>query len=214
MICYNPKNPKNLKYPKYPIINHPNNLKYLNNLKNPKFMVEIRIHGRGGQGVVTAAELIAIAAFKSGKQAQAFPSFGVERTGAPVESYARIDEQPIILRQQIYQPNVLIIQDATLLETVDVTKGCDKKTIVIINTAKAEFKINLPKNNIHIIDATKIALEIIGKNIVNTVILGSFAKVTGLITLESLREAITEKFAGHDELIAKNIKAVEKAYIE
>ena len=177
-------------------------------------MVEVRIHGRGGQGVVTAAELIAIAAFKSGKQAQAFPSFGVERTGAPVESYARIDEQPIITRQQIYRPNVLIIQDATLLETVDVTKGCDKKTLVIINTAKAkaELKINLPEDNIHIIDATKIALEIIGKNIVNTVILGSFAKVTGLITLESLKEAITEKFSGHDELIAKNIKAVEQAY--
>lgn len=177
-------------------------------------MIEIRIHGRGGQGVVTAAELIAIAAFKDGKQAQAFPSFGVERTGAPVESYARIDDQPIIVRQQIYQPNVLIIQDATLLDTIDVTKGCDKKTVVIINTAKtqAELKINLPKNNLRTIDATKIALEIIGKNIVNTVILGSFAKATGFITLEALKKAIAEKFAGHDELIAKNIEAVESAY--
>src|SRR3990167_1796075 len=98
-------------------------------------MIEIRIHGRGGQGVVTAAELIAIAAFKNGKQAQAFPSFGVERTGAAVESYARIDDQPIITRQQIYQPDILIIQDSTLLGNTDVAKGVSKKTVIIVNTA-------------------------------------------------------------------------------
>jgi len=177
-------------------------------------MIQIRIHGRGGQGVVTAAELIAIAAFKNGKQAQAFPSFGVERTGAPVESYARLNDQPIILREQIYQPDILIIQDASLLDSVDITKGADKKTIVIINTAKnkSSLKINLPSANIYTIDATKIALEIIGKNIVNTVILGALAKVTGIINLESLKSAITEKFAGREDLISKNIKAVEKAY--
>ena len=177
-------------------------------------MIEIRIHGRGGQGVVTAAELIAIAAFKDGKQAQAFPSFGVERTGAPIESFARIDDRPIITRQQIYNPNVLIIQDATLLDATEATKGTNKKTIIIINTAKTinELKINLPKNNVHAIDATKIAMEVIGKNIVNTVILGAFAKVTGLVSLESLKEAIKEKFAGQEELIVKNIKAVERAY--
>jgi len=177
-------------------------------------MIEIRIHGRGGQGVVTAAELIATAAFKGGREAQAFPSFGAERTGAPVESFARIDDQPIITRQQIYRPDILIIQDPSLLETPEVAKGVDKKTIIIINTAKtkAELKINFPLNNIHTIDATKIALEIIGKNIVNTVILGSFAKATGLISLKSLTEAIEEKFAGHNELIAKNIRAIERAY--
>jgi len=177
-------------------------------------MIQIRIHGRGGQGVVTAAELITIAAFKSGLQAQAFPSFGVERTGAPVESYVRLDDQPIILREQIYQPNVLIIQDVSLLDSVDITKGADKKTIIIINTAKTKenLKINLPKANIYTIDATKIALEIIGKNIVNTVILGALAKVTGIINLESLKSAITEKFSGNASIIDKNIKAVEKAY--
>jgi len=177
-------------------------------------MIQIRIHGRGGQGVVTAAELIAIAAFKNGEQAQAFPSFGVERTGAPVEAYARLDNQPIITREQIYQPNILIIQDASLLDSIDVTKGADKKTIAIINTAKAKenLKINLPKANIYTIDATKIAMEIIGKNIVNTVILGAFAKITGLVSLNSLKQAITEKFTGHDELIDKNIKAIEQAY--
>jgi pyruvate ferredoxin oxidoreductase gamma subunit len=177
-------------------------------------MIQIRFHGRGGQGVVTAAELIAIAAFKNGKQAQAFPSFGVERTGAPVEAYARIDDKPIIIREQIYQPNILIIQDASLLDSIDMAKGANKKTIAIINTGKAkqDLKINLPQANIYTIDATKIALEIIGKNIVNTVILGAFAKITGLVDLESLKEAIKEKFSGHDELIAKNIKAIEKAY--
>ncbi|MDD4900947.1 MAG: pyruvate ferredoxin oxidoreductase subunit gamma [Patescibacteria group bacterium] len=177
-------------------------------------MIEIRIHGRGGQGVVTAAELIAIAAFKSGRQAQAFPSFGVERTGAPVESFARIDDQPIITHQQIYEPNVLIIQDATLIGTVDLTKGANKKTIVIVNTAKSKdaLAINLPKNNVHTLDATKIALEILGKNIVNTVILGAFAKATGLVSLESLKAAIEEKFADNQALIAKNIKAIEQSY--
>lgn len=177
-------------------------------------MVEIRIHGRGGQGAVTASELIAIAAFKEGRQAQAFPSFGVERTGAPVESFARINDQPIITRQQIYKPNVLIIQDATLIGLIDVAKGANNKTVVIINTAKNkdQLELNLPPKNIYTIDATKIALEIIGKNIVNTIILGAFAKATGLVSLKSLTAAIEEKFAGQKELIEKNIRAVERAY--
>ncbi len=177
-------------------------------------MIQIRIHGRGGQGVVTAAEIIAIAAFKSGKQAQAFPSFGVERTGAPVEAYVRIDNKPIIIREQIYRPNILIIQDASLLDNIDMSKGADKKTVAIINTGKNknDLKINLPPANIYTIDATKIALEIIGKNIVNTVILGAFAKATGLISLDALKQAIEEKFAGHNDLIEKNIKAIEQAY--
>ncbi len=177
-------------------------------------MIQIRIHGRGGQGVVTAAELIAIAAFKNGKQAQAFPSFGVERTGAPVESYVRIDDQPIILREQISKPDILIIQDATLLESNDLAKGADKKTIAIINTAKTKqsLKISLAQANIYTIDATKIALEIIGKNIVNTVILGAFAKISGLVDLVSLKQAIEEKFSGNQNLIDKNIKAIEQAY--
>ena len=177
-------------------------------------MIQIRIHGRGGQGVVTAAELIAIAAFKDGREAQAFPFFGVERTGSPVESFARIDERPIITREQIYRPDILIIQDASLLETVDVTRGADKKTLVIINTAKpkSELKISLPEKNLFTVDASKIARETIGKNIVNTVILGALAKATGLVSLNSLKSAVKEKFAAKAELIAKNVEAVEKAY--
>jgi len=178
-------------------------------------MHQIRIHGRGGQGVVTAAELIAIAAFKNGKQSQAFPSFGVERTGAPIEAYARIDNKPIRIREHVNQPDILIVQDPTLLETVDVTHGCDNNTLLIINTAKSKgkLKINLPKKNVYTIDATKIALDIIGKNIVNTVILGAFAKATGLMGIEGFKKAIEQKFKEKGkEIINKNIKAIRVAY--
>lgn len=177
-------------------------------------MRQIRIHGRGGQGVVTAAELIAIAAFNDGRQAQAFPSFGVERTGAPIEAFARIDEKPIRLREHIYRPDVLIVQDPTLLATVNVEAGCDDKTVVIINTSKPKSELGLksPEKNICAIDATKIAIEEIGRNIVNTVILGAFAKATGLVSLKALNKAIEQKFGEKPEIMRKNIKAVERAY--
>jgi pyruvate ferredoxin oxidoreductase gamma subunit len=178
-------------------------------------MYQIRLHGRGGQGVVTAAELIAIAAFFDGQEAQAFPSFGVERTGAPIEAFVRIDDQPIRNREHVYEPNVLIIQDATLLGSVDVARGANKDTKVIINTSqpKEQIKINLPQDNIFAIDATKIALEELGRNIVNTIILGAFAKVTGLVTLDSLKKAIGQKFAEKEQsIIDKNIKAIVRAY--
>lgn len=177
-------------------------------------MKQIRIHGRGGQGVVTAAELIAIAAFNEGKYAQAFPNFGVERTGAPIQSYARIAESPIITREQIYNPNVLIIQDATLLDTKTILNGTNKETVFIINAPNNFIlKTKLPSKKIYFCPATEIALEMFGKNIVNTIILGAFAKHTNLVTLESLKLAIKEKFQDKDiSLIEKNIKAVEKAY--
>ncbi len=186
-------------------------------------MKQIRIHGRGGQGVVTAAELIAIAAFMDGKQAQAFPSFGVERTGAPIEAFARIDNKEIRTREHVYNPDILIVQDSTLLHTINVMRGCDSRTIVIINTTKpkSELKlvlnsgqgINLSKKNIYAIDATKIALNTIGRNIVNTVILGAFAKTTKLFSLAALKKAIEQKFKDKGkEIINKNIKAIEQAY--
>jgi len=178
-------------------------------------MTQIRIHGRGGQGVVTAAELIAIAAYNEGKEAQAFPSFGVERTGAPIEAFARIDNKPIRTREHVYEPDILIIQDSTLLSTVDVTKGCNNKTIVIINTTKPKDKlnINLPKDNIFALNATKIALDEIGRNIVNTVILGALARAAKIISVKSLEKAIKEKFKSKGEkIINKNINAIKKAY--
>ncbi|MFH1823021.1 MAG: pyruvate ferredoxin oxidoreductase subunit gamma [Patescibacteria group bacterium] len=178
-------------------------------------MHQIRIHGRGGQGVVTAAELIAIAAFYDKKVSQAFPSFGVERTGAPIEAYARIDDKLIRTREQIYQPNIIIVLDATLLSTVDVTKGADKKTLLIINTTKDKksLNLNLPEKNIFLVDATKIALATIGKNIVNTVILGAFSKATNLVSLEGLKKAIKQKFLNKgQDIINKNINAINQAY--
>ncbi|MFA5109136.1 MAG: 2-oxoacid:acceptor oxidoreductase family protein [Patescibacteria group bacterium] len=177
-------------------------------------MEQIRIHGRGGQGVVTAAELIAIAAFYEGSESQAFPNFGVERTGAPIQSFARISNQPIVTREQIYAPTVLIIQDATLIGTVDVFKGTDKNTKIIINSPRNNWpNLKLKSHQLFFSPATEIALRILGKNIVNTVILGAFAKYTGLVSPASLKKAIREKFAGKgEEIIKKNIAAVEEAY--
>ncbi|MFA5024552.1 MAG: 2-oxoacid:acceptor oxidoreductase family protein [Patescibacteria group bacterium] len=177
-------------------------------------MEQIRLHGRGGQGVVTAAELIALAAFFEGREVQAFPSFGVERTGAPIQSFVRISDQPIITREQIYEPTLLIIQDPTLIGTVDVFSGATKDTKIIINAPKNVWpKILNRFKHVYFSPATEIALEIFGKNIVNTVILGALAEHTKLISLNSLKKAIQEKFKDKgEEIIKKNIQAVKKAY--
>lgn len=175
---------------------------------------QIRIHGRGGQGVVTAAELIAIAAYFEGKYSQAFPNFGVERSGAPIQSYARISDAEIITHEQIYEPSVLIIQDATLIGHVDVFSGINKDTKIIINAPKNIWPdLKLKTKHIYFSPATETALEIFGKNIVNTIILGAFAKYTGLLNLDSLKYAIKEKFKDKgEEIISKNIRAIEKIY--
>jgi len=177
-------------------------------------MYQIRFHGRGGQGVVTAAELMAIAAFYDGYEAQAFPSFGVERTGAPIEAFARIADSPVRTREHIQTPDVIIVQDPTLLDAVDVAHGCHSETMAIINTSKSknEIKIDIPEENIFVIDATKIALKILKKNIVNTIILGAFAKDTEILSLNALKKAIKQKFAIKPELVEKNIKAITEAY--
>ncbi len=177
-------------------------------------MEQIRIHGRGGQGVVTAAELIAIAAFYDGKEAQAFPNFGVERTGAPIQAFARISDEKIVTREQIYEPSVLIIQDSTLIDSVDVFQGINSNTKIIINASENRWpNLKIKSKHLYFSPATEIALEIIGKNIVNTVILGAFAEFTGLVSLESLEKAIKEKFAGKKpEIIEKNIAALRRAY--
>ena len=177
-------------------------------------MTQIRIHGRGGQGVVTA-ELIAIATFNDGKQAQAFPSFGVERTGAPIEAFIRLSNKPIKTREQVYEPDILIVLDASLLQSVDVAKGSKPNTKLIINTTKNKnkIKVSIDSANIFTVDATKIALDIIGKNIANTVTLGALAKDTGIVSLDGLKTAIKQKFAEKDkDIMAKNIKAITEAY--
>jgi pyruvate ferredoxin oxidoreductase gamma subunit len=179
-------------------------------------MEQVRIHGRGGQGVVTAAELLAMAAFYEGYQAQAFPNFGVERSGAPIQAFARISRETIITREQVYEPTILIIQDATLISHPEIFLGCTKQTTVIINSSTdhwPELHKRFPK--LYFTAATKIALEIFGQNIVNTVILGAVAKYTKLISLKSLEQAIQEKFqAKGSDIIAKNILAIKRDYQE
>jgi pyruvate ferredoxin oxidoreductase gamma subunit len=174
-------------------------------------MKEIRIHGRGGQGSVTAAEMLSVAAFEDGKFSQAFPAFGVERRGAPVQAFTRISNSPIRLRSQIYTPDYVIVQDATLLETVDVASGIKDDGIILINTKESpeDLKINT-KAKVMTVDATKVAMEVIGVPIVNTILLGAFAGATGEINVESIKKAIAGRFSGR--VAEKNSKAIQKAY--
>ncbi|SFM72525.1 pyruvate ferredoxin oxidoreductase subunit gamma [Methanolobus profundi] len=174
-------------------------------------MKEIRIHGRGGQGSVTAAELLAVAAFADGKFSQAFPAFGVERRGAPVQAFTRINDEPIRLRSQIYEPDYVIVQDPTLLEVVDVASGLKEDGILIINSDFDADKFDIDtKAKIMTVNATKIALDIIGRPIVNTVLLGAFAGATGEIQPESIMEAVKERFPG--KVGDKNAEAIQEAY--
>lgn len=174
-------------------------------------MKEIRFHGRGGQGAVTAAELLAVAAFYDGKYCQAFPFFGVERRGAPVTAFTKIDEKPIRNRAQIYEPDYVVVQDASLLGVVNVTAGLKDSGAILINTEKgpSELEVNT-ETKIYTIDATKIALEVLGLPIVNTSMLGALAGATKEVTLESIKKAIKKRFP--EKLAVKNIKAVEEAY--
>jgi pyruvate ferredoxin oxidoreductase gamma subunit len=172
---------------------------------------EIRIHGRGGQGSVTAAELIAIAAFEDKRFSQAFPAFGVERRGAPVMAFVRIADSPIRIRSQVYEPNYVVVQDVSLLDVVDVAGGLKSDGKIIINTDKPTEDLNLKtKAQIVAIDATKIAMDTLGRPIVNTIMLGAFCKATKEVSLESINKAISERFKG--ELGKKNLLAIKTAF--
>lgn len=174
-------------------------------------MIEVRLHGRGGQGVVTAAELLAVAAFEDGKVAQAFPSFGSERMGAPVESFVKISDNTIRSRSQITNPDYIIVQDQTLIGVVDVLRGLKDSGLAIINTERKPSELNLQtKAKIITVPANKIATEVIGRPIPNTTLMGAFAAATGLIKLESIERCIKERF--HGEIGEKNAKAAETAY--
>lgn len=174
-------------------------------------MKEIRIHGRGGQGSVTAAELVAVAAFEDGKWSQAFPYFGTERRGAPVTAFARIADQPIRVRSQIYQPDYVIVQDPSLIPAVDVASGIKDDGLIIINSEKKPGDIKLhTKASVRTIDATALALEVIGLPIVNTALLGAFAGATKAIRPESVNKAIRDRFPG--KVGDKNVAAVKRAY--
>jgi 2-oxoacid:acceptor oxidoreductase gamma subunit (pyruvate/2-ketoisovalerate family) len=175
---------------------------------------EIRIHGRGGQGGVTAAELLARAAFKEGKWVQAFPFFGAERRGAPVKAFARLSDKPILVRSQIYNPDYVIVLDSGLLNLVDVTEGMKKDGIVIVNTQKKPSELNLKQDRIATVDATGIALElqlvVSGLPVLNTIMLGAFAKATGEVKLDSVLEAI--RLVWSEAAGEKNAKGAALAY--
>jgi pyruvate ferredoxin oxidoreductase gamma subunit len=172
---------------------------------------EVRIHGRGGQGSVTAAELLAVAAFEDGQFSQAFPFFGVERRGAPVTAFARLSDKKIRLRSQIYEPDYVIVQDATLISAVDVTAGLKPNGIVIVNTEKSAEDVGLDAGiDVRTIDATGIALDIIGRPIVNTTLLGAFAGATGEISIDSIKQSVLARFPG--KIGEVNVQAAEKAY--
>lgn len=176
-------------------------------------MKEIRIHGRGGQGSVVTAELFAIAAFQGGKYSQAFPYLGGggERRGAPVQAFARIDDKPIRLRSKIHEPDYIIVKDITLLGVVNVTEGAKPNSFILINTEKKAEDLGLPANlHIKTIPATKIALETLGRPIMNTAVMGAFAACTGEFDIEAIKKAIAQKFQG--SVAQKNILAAQKAY--
>jgi pyruvate ferredoxin oxidoreductase gamma subunit len=166
-------------------------------------MFEVRIHGRGGQGVVTAAELLSLAAFDEGRHAQAFPSFGSERMGAPVVSFCRIDDHEIRLREPVMQPDALIVQDPTLVHQVDLFGGLKPDGYVLINTAKSfdelglsEFIESLRHERLLTVPASELAREHTGRAVANAALLGGFAALSGLISLDAVTRAIRERFSG------------------
>jgi pyruvate ferredoxin oxidoreductase gamma subunit len=175
-------------------------------------MIEIRFHGRGGQGAVTSAELLALAAISEGKYAQAFPSFGPERRGAPVVAFCRIDDQPIKIRANIYEPDLVVVLDASLLKIVNVASGLKPNGILITSSKDSPEKVREDlkvKNRLAVVDANKIAMEVLGLPITNTTMLGSLVRASGVVKKESFIHPLKERFG---RIAEKNISAFEHAY--
>jgi pyruvate ferredoxin oxidoreductase gamma subunit len=173
-------------------------------------MKEIRFHGRGGQGAVTAAMILSVGAFKDGKYTQAFPKFGVERRGAPVEAFTRIHDSFIRRKSQVYEPDIIVVLDSTLFGAVDVTSGLRSGGLVIVNTNKTPEELGLKGLNVKTLDVSKLAIEVLGRDIVNTAMLGAFAGFTGLVSLEGLFKGVDEHFSG--SIGEKNKKLLEQVY--
>jgi pyruvate ferredoxin oxidoreductase gamma subunit len=176
-------------------------------------MEQIRIHGRGGQGSVTLAHLIAEAAFEEGQWAQAFPAFGVERRGAPVEAFARIDDEEITDRSQVAAPTSVIVQDPTLVDIVDVAEGVGPDGTILVNSAKPSSALSVETDaTVLSVDATDIAMEYLGRPIMNTALLGAFAGATDLLAADSIESVTTATFGG--EIGRKNAAAADAALQE
>ena len=185
-------------------------------------MIEIRWHGRGGQGAKTASLLLADAAFNTGKYIQGFPEYGPERMGAPITAYNRIDEKPIRVHSNIYEPDFVVVVDDTLIGSVDVTKGLKKEGAILINTPKSpdEIKTHLKDfdGRVYTIDASKISQECLKANFPNTAMLSAIVKITNIMTKDELtsnmEESFKHKFARKPEVIAPNMEAIKRAYDE
>lgn len=183
---------------------------------------EVRWHGRGGQGAKTAAILFGEAAMETGKYIQAFPEYGPERTGAPVKSFNRLSDQPIRIHTQVINPDVVVVLDSSLLESINVTEGLKDTGTLLVNTqekaADIKKKLSVSKAKVAVVDATKIAVEILKRNVPNTVMLGAMVKVTGALewdsALASIESKLGEKFRGRKEIIEGNVKALKRAYDE
>jgi pyruvate ferredoxin oxidoreductase gamma subunit len=177
-------------------------------------MLQIRIHGRGGQGVVTAAELLSVAAFREGRHAQAFPSFGSERTGAPVVAFCRIDDRPIRSHEPIATPDTLIVQDPTLFHQVDVFAGLRTRGTVLINTGRTIADLGLEdvagRFRLVTVPATELAREHLGRPIPSGALLGAVAAAVPVIGLDAVAAAIRERFAG--PVAEGNVAAAGAAY--
>ncbi len=180
-------------------------------------MFQIRVHGRGGQGVVTATEMLSVAAFEEGRHAQAFPSFGSERTGAPVVAFCRLDDKEIRLREPIMEPDALIIQDPTLLHQIDVFAGLKPDGYVLLNSAHSFEQIGLGElvkqrglSKMCTLPASELGLKHVGRPIPNVPLIAGFAALSGMFKLESVIKAINEKFSG--KVAEGNIAAATEAY--
>lgn len=175
-------------------------------------MLEIRWHGRGGQGAVTSVEMLALTAIGEGKYAQGFPSFGPERRGAPVAAFNRIDDKQIKVRSAVYKPDVVVVLDSSLVGLVDVTEGLKPDGTLIVNTPKSpeELKRELNfKGKVATVDASKIAWEELGVPITNTTMLGALIKVLGIVKLDSVKDPMEHRFG---RIAQKNLAALKKAY--
>lgn len=180
-------------------------------------MFQVRFHGRGGQGVVTAAEILSMAAFAEGRHAQAFPSFGSERMGAPVVSFCRFDDHDIRTREPVMSPNALVVQDATLIHQVDLFAGLPQSGYVIINTSRRFDELGFEtyfhafrQDRLMTCPATEIALERLGRPLPNAALLGAFAALTGAISLEAIASAIRDRFGG--TVGERNVEAAARAH--
>jgi len=180
-------------------------------------MFQVRIHGRGGQGVVTAAEMLSIAAFREGRHAQAFPSFGSERMGAPVMAFCRIDDKEIRVREPVLEPDALIVQDPTLLHQVEVFQGLQPEGYVLINSSRSIAALGLDdltrhcrRDHLLTVPASELAMKFVGRAMPNAALLGGLAAFCGLVTIDSIAAAVAEKFSG--AVADANIAAARAAH--